>query len=196
MSTQSESRLYLLAFLGLIILLSFSAGILILKRPKPVTITIKPPAPTATPAPSATPAPITVYVTGAVAEPEQLLQLPYGSRVSHALAAAGGLMDGADKAAINLAAIIRDGDQIHVPLAGASANGSGLATPSGGKLVHVNSATQAELETLPGIGPTTARRIIDRRELLGNFENLEDLDNVTGIGPTTLEKLGSLLAFD
>ena len=195
MSAWSESRIYTLAFLGLIILLAFSAAILLLSRPDPVTITINPPAPTSTPAPTDTPAPITVYITGAVAKPEQLIQLAYGSRVSHALAAAGGLIDGADKSAINMAAIIRDGDQIHVQLADASA-GRGLATPSGGKRVYVNTASQAELETLPGIGPTTARRIIQYRELAGDFENLADLDNVTGIGPTTLEKLENLLAFD
>lgn len=99
------------------------AGIamLLLNRPKPVTITVLPPAPTpvpsATPIPSATPTPgpYLVYITGAVATPEALLTLPYNSRVLDALQAAGGPLTNADLERVNLASFLADGDQIHVP---------------------------------------------------------------------------------
>ncbi|MCY3781203.1 MAG: ComEA family DNA-binding protein [Chloroflexi bacterium] len=196
MSTSTTSWSYVIVFLVLIILIAISGAVLLRSRPKPVLIEIHPPAPTSTPLPTPTPAPITVYVTGAVTGPDQLYELPHGSRVSDAVAAAGGLLEGANRTLVNLAAVLRDGDQVHVPFADAAAEAIDLPTPPGGERVYINSATQAELETLPGVGPALAQRIIDYRELVGTFDTLDDLDKVSGIGPATLEGLKDLLAFD
>ena len=196
MSTVSSTRSLVLSFLVMAVIVAAGGAALLLARPDPVAIIIHPPAPTATPLPSPSPAPIHVYVTGAVAQPNQIHQLPPGSRVADALDAAGGLAAGADRTLINLAAAVRDGDQIHAPLASDQSANADLPTPSGRHRVYVNSATQPELETLPGIGPQTALRIIEYRELVGAFETLKDLDNVSGVGPATLERLADLVAFD
>ncbi len=197
MPTSTTSRLYVIAFLILTIAISLGgAALLIEQRDNHYVITIHPPVPTSTPLPTPTPAPIKVYVTGAVAKPDQVHQLPHGSRVADAIEAAGGLTDDADNALVNMAAILRDGDQVHAPSTGDEGKTANLPTPSGGQRIYVNTATQAELETLPGIGPETALRIIEYRELVGDFDRLSDLDNVSGIGPATLEKLADLVAFD
>jgi competence protein ComEA len=107
----------------LIVAVATLAGVavLLINRPKPVTITVLPPEPTAipspTPSPTATPTPgpYTVYVTGAVANPQAVITLSFGSRVLHALDAAGGPLASADLERINLAGRLNDGDQVHVP---------------------------------------------------------------------------------
>ncbi|MGB1289164.1 MAG: helix-hairpin-helix domain-containing protein, partial [Aggregatilineales bacterium] len=155
-----------------------------------------------TDAPTATPEPILVYITGAVSEPEQTLTVAHDSRVSDVIDAAGGLTDDADTERVNLAGIVRDGDQIHVPsLVDISDNAdadndTALPTPSGGGIVFINSATLEELQTLPGIGPATATDIIAYRDENGDFTSLEDLDDVPGIGPSTLEALTDLVSFE
>ncbi len=191
-------------FLMVVILGAFV--VVLAGRPQPVQITIIPPEPTSTALPTATPPPIMVYVTGSVANPETTVSLPQGSRVSDALEAVGGVLDNADLERVNLAGILHDGDQIHVPALEEVALGLDevdaevgkdlLPTPSGGTVVYINTATQEELETLPGIGPAMAQRIIDYREANGPFHSLEDLDNVRGIGPATLENLAPLVSFD
>ncbi|MDE2636464.1 MAG: helix-hairpin-helix domain-containing protein [Chloroflexota bacterium] len=186
----------MIVFLVLIILISLSGALLLLSRPEPIVITIKPPPPTATPKPSPTPRPILVYVSGEVSQRGTQIFLPYGSRVSDAVAAAGGFTDLANKELVNLAGMLRDGDQVHVPAIGTDIIDSALPTPSGGKLVRVNSALQEELETLPRVGPAMAQRIIEYREQVGPFSTLADLDQVSGIGPLTLEALEDLIAFD
>jgi competence protein ComEA len=168
--------------------------VLLVTRPQPVAITIMPPAPTETPLPTASPAPLTIYVTGAVNAPGTLLTLPPGSRVQDALDAAGGVTAGADMTGVNLAALLRDGDQVHVPEPGGA--NTALATPSGGAVVRVNSATVDELATLPGVGPALAQGIVDHRDLNGPFASLDDLDEVSGIGPALLEELAGRVAFD
>lgn len=107
----------------LVVAVATLAGVAVLlqNRPKPVTITVLPPEPTpipsATPIPTATPTPgpYMVYVTGAVASPEAVITLPSGSRVLHALEAAGGPLVSADLERVNLAGRLNDGDQVHVP---------------------------------------------------------------------------------
>lgn len=172
------------------------AGILLVgaRRPTPVEIIIQPPPPTATPTTVPTASPITVYVTGAVAQPGVMLTLPAGSRVFDALQAAGGALPEADLQRVNLAAPLRDGDQIHVP---AQESGSAeLPTPSGGNLLDVNQADASALETLPGVGPALAQAIIAYREANGPFRALEDMDGVPGIGPALLEQFRERVRFD
>lgn len=190
-------RLAILAFALLLLTVIGGAVILLAARPEPVHIVIQPPLPTAT---STIPAQIQVYVTGAVNQPNQIVSLPYGSRVNDALAAVGGLTAAADVTRVNLAAIVRDGDQVHVFAVGEAGapveTADGIATPPGGAVVYINTATREELEMLPGIGATLAERIIDARIQMGRFNSLEDLDAVPGIGAALLERLEGLISFE
>jgi competence protein ComEA len=190
----SSSILTILAFVAVIVVIVVGAALLLSSRPEPVTIVINPPVPTATPLPTQTPAPILVYVTGEVAKPETTVSLPAGSRVQDALDAAGGVTANADLERVNLAGILRDGDQVHVPsISGAAAE---LPTPSGGSIVYINTATLEELDMLPGVGPALAQAIIEYREANGPFTSMEDLDQVSGIGPAMLEDLEGLISFE
>jgi len=202
---QPQSRLERyqpLLTLVLILTIAGGAAVFALRRPAPTAITILPPLPTATPAPtltpepSATPGPIEVYVTGAVAQPETLVTIPFGSRVSAAIEQAGGLTDDADLERVNMAQILRDGDQVHVFAMASDEGEIALATPSDAGIVYINSASAAELEVLPHVGPTLAERILAYREENGPFTSLEDLDNVSGIGPSTLADIAPLISFD
>ena len=192
----SSSRAALASFLVLVILICLSGALLLLSRPDSIQIEIHPPPPTATPPSTPTPPPLLIYVTGEVAQRGTRHILPHGSRVSDAVAAAGGFTDLANKELVNLAGILRDGDQVHVPAIDDYRLDEALPTPSGGELVNVNTANLEELVTLPGIGPVTAQNIIDLRQQVGPFSELSDLDDVPGIGPSTLEKLGGLVSFD
>lgn len=190
---EPSSRVTILTFVIVVVAIIAGAGLLLATRPQPVNIIVNPPLPTVTPLPSATPAPITVYVTGAVGKPETLITLPRGSRVQDAIEAAGGMVGDADLERVNLAGILRDGDQVHVPAKGQE---TALPTPGGGGVVSVNIATADELAGLPGVGPTTAARIIQYREANGPFADLEALDAVEGIGPALLEKIRDLVVFE
>jgi competence protein ComEA len=134
---------------------------------------------------------VVVSVVGLVAAPG-LVTLPAGSRVADALAAAGGLLPEADAASINAAAVLSDGQQIEVGLPGA-APAPGAAAPAGdpgaGGLVDLNSATVADLDGLPGIGPVLAQRIVDHRSAHGPFGSVDELDDVSGIGPAIFAEL-------
>jgi competence protein ComEA len=192
---QPPARTTILAFFLLAFAIVGGGVLLLVTRPQPVQITINPPLPTATAEPTATPGPITVYITGAVQQPQTTLSLPFGSRVQEAVEAAGGLLDEADRDRVNMAQILRDGDQVHVPSLGGE-NEVIVATPNSGGMVFINRATTEELETLPGVGPALAGRIITYRDENGPFTSLDDLDNVSGIGPSLLAEMEGLISFD
>jgi competence protein ComEA len=138
---------------------------------------------------------LVVDVAGAVRRPG-LYRLPAGTRVDDALAAAGGPTAKADVVAVNRAAPLADGEQVVVPLRGAAgaagaAVGAGGASPSAP--VDLNSADAEQLDTLPGIGPTTAAKIVAYRQQHGPFHSLAELDAIPGIGPAKLEQLKGLV---
>lgn len=139
------------------------------------------------------PAEVYVHVLGAVAN-SGLFVLHTGDRVVDAIAAAGGFTADAERGGVNLARVVADGEQIMVPRMGeaapvtgeAPAAGTGAAAGSAGT-VPLNSATAAELETLPRIGPAMAQRIVEYREANGPFTSVDQLLEVTGIGEKTLD---------
>ncbi len=137
--------------------------------------------------PPPTPAPLVVYVGGEVLHPG-LYTLPPGSRVYHALQAAGGLTGAADPLSVNPAARLSDGQQVWVRARSTTASAS-----TGDERLNINLADQAALERLPGIGPATAQKIIAYREQHGAFRTLEDLLQVPGIGPATLDRIRDLI---
>ncbi|VXB29471.1 ComEA family DNA-binding protein [Frigoribacterium sp. 9N] len=126
-----------------------------------------------------------VHVHGRVAAPG-LYELPHGARVVDVVAAAGGFTDEADQAAVNLARVLVDGEQLRVPAVGETAD-DGVA--GGGGTVDLNLADDAALQTLPGVGPATAAAILSWRDENGRFRSVDDLLGVPGIGPKTLETL-------
>jgi competence protein ComEA len=149
-------------------------------------------------APASTPSArmIYVHVAGAVNRPG-LYRLVLGARVDDAVRAAGGATGEADLDSLNLAAKVHDGDKVLVPKRGAAAappgGGPGATGAAQSALVNLNTATVAELDTLPGIGPAIAQRIISYREQHGGFRTVNDLQNVPGIGPRKLEELRDLV---
>jgi competence protein ComEA len=164
----------------------------------PAAAGTRPAALVAQPAPP--PALLVVHVAGAVRHPG-LYRLREGSRVDDALRAAGGPLAKAATDLVNLAAQVADGQQIVVPRRDALPGGAAAAGGPGGAAadapagpVHLNTATLAELDTLPGVGPATAQKIADYREQHGGFRSIDELDAVPGIGPARLAELRPLVA--
>ncbi|RIV35679.1 ComEA family DNA-binding protein [Micromonospora radicis] len=151
--------------------------------------------------PTATPAgDLVVAVAGKVRRPG-LVRVPAGARVADAIEAAGGALTGGDVALLNPARKVTDGELIlvgvpaptpppGVPQAGGPVVG---ADPASGSRVNLNTATSAQLETLPGVGPVLARRIIEHRDQHGGFRTVGDLRQVTGIGDARYEQLKDLV---
>lgn len=141
---------------------------------------------------------VVVHVAGAVERPG-VVELDPGTRVDEAITAAGGATEKADLDALNLAAPVVDGQQVYVPEQGEAAppsvvaGGAASGGSSTGTLVDLNTADAAGLDTLPGIGPALAQRIIDWRTEHGPFASVESLTDVSGIGPATMEKLRDLV---
>jgi len=177
--------------------------------PTPTAIVTQAPAPTFTPPATNTPQPLRVYISGEVTTPDVYI-LPPGSIIKDLLLAAGGATQKADLNVVNLAEELKDQQHIHIP-----AKKEARPTPpvsSGGKnpqpavevdtrsaspqielqagrKININTAKIAELELLPGIGPSFAKRIVEYREANGSFNAIEDITGVKGIGPATFEKL-------
>lgn len=151
---------------------------------------------------------IIVYIIGCVHTPG-IVELDVDSRVSDAVSAAGGLLEDADLSKINLAYKLEDGQKITIPsindktdedsdyqdyisddpgniISGTSSNSSNSKTQ---EKVNINSASQTELETLPGIGPSTAAKIISYRNENGKFKSIEDIKNVSGIGDSKFNNI-------
>lgn len=146
-----------------------------------------------------------VHVVGAVRSPG-VYELVEGARVADAIAQAGGLLPDAVAQAINLARPVADGEQILVPdedaveagAVPAAATGAGGPVVPGGAAatgkIDINTADAASLDTLPGVGPSTATKIISEREANGPFATVDDLGRVSGIGPKRLEQLRDLVS--
>lgn len=163
------------------------------KRPAPAPIVIQSltPFPTLTRGPTATPQPLLVYVSGAVAQPG-VYTVPWDSRVQQAITAAGGPTLDADLVRVNLAARVRDEQQVYVPYQHEMAtpvlptavpdmaSNAPLALP--GQKININTASASELEALPGIGPVLAQRVVEYRQSNGPFSTPEDIKKVKGIG--------------
>jgi competence protein ComEA len=122
---------------------------------------------------------VMVDVAGGVKSPG-VVEVPAGSRVQDAIKAAGGLKRGVVPG-VNLARVVVDGEQIFV--------GQQVAGSSAGGKVNINRATAAELESLPGVGPVLAGRIVEYRNEHGSFQSWKDVDGVSGVGPSMLDKL-------
>ena len=140
----------------------------------------------------AEPAQVVVDVVGAVRH-AGLYRLPQGSRIADAVARAGGATKKADLELVNLAAPLADGTQIVVPMRAPTASGGGSPSAPAGR-VHLNTATLAELDALPGVGPVTAQKILDYRQQHGAFSSVDALDAIPGIGPARLDQLRDLVA--
>jgi competence protein ComEA len=134
---------------------------------------------------------LVVDVAGPVRRPG-LYRLPNGRRVNDAVAAAGGATARADLAAVNLAAPLADGEQIVVPARGRAGAAAAVGGAAAGP-VDLNSATPEQLDSLPGIGPSTAAKIVAYREQHGAFRSLAELDAVPGIGAGRLAQLKGLV---
>ncbi|MEZ2371472.1 helix-hairpin-helix domain-containing protein [Arthrobacter sp. RCC_34] len=165
-----------------------------------------------TPDSAGTSAPLVVHVSGAVRHPG-IVRLPAGARVFQAIEKAGGALDTAELDALNLAEPLQDGHKVHVPQQGESAAGPGDGQAGGAGVagetrnseqprgsqaapVHLNTASEEQLMTLPRVGKVLADRIIAWREQHGSFTKIEDLDAVDGIGPRLLEQLTPLIVLD
>ena len=185
----------LITLVNLIVL----GGVIVFSRrpPQPEFI-VASPLPTATPLPTPTPRLLQVYVSGAVTHPD-VYELPTESIVKDAIEAAGGATDEADLDRINLALSVVDGQHIYVPKLGEEsppitppAQRSGTTSFEVGGKININTASQSEIETLPGIGPSRAQAIIENRP----YESIVEIQRVPGIAEGTFKKIQDLITVD
>lgn len=152
---------------------------------------------------------VIIHITGSVKNPG-IVKLKEGSRIEDAIESAGGLTENADITKVNLAYVVEDGTKIKIPSASEedigdediidSKSGDNIiieenAVPSNNspQTININKATEKEFETLPGIGPSLASKIIEYRNQNGKFESIEDIKNVNGIGDNKYEKIKDLI---
>jgi competence protein ComEA len=135
---------------------------------------------------------LVVDVVGAVARPG-LYRLAHGARVADVIARAGGLTAKAERTAVNLAAPLSDGEQVLVATRGAAAGAGASHGPGAGAPISLSSATADQLDTLPGVGPVTAQKIVAYRGQHGPFTSVEALDAIPGIGPARIADLKGLV---
>lgn len=155
---------------------------------------------------------IIIHITGAINNPG-IVKLSIDSRISDAITSAGGFTPDADISSINLAYKLEDGQKIYIPYIDEFSDNSSadtyitttpgdnvlvaetsdLSSSKSIDLININIATQTELETIPGIGPSTALRIIEYRSQNGKFVSIEDLKNVSGIGDAKFENIKSYI---
>lgn len=139
---------------------------------------------------------ITVYVTGAVNNPG-VVTLAEGSRIGDAVNSCGGVLPTGDAEKINMAQVLADGQKVKVPekvqaskaSAGSKSKSASPGKPGDGELVNINTADAQALDSLPGVGPSTAQKIIDYRETEGAFQDISDLKKIKGIGEAKFAKL-------
>lgn len=150
----------------------------------------------AVPAPSAaahtSPAYLIVAVSGRVQRPG-LVRLPAGARVADAIEAAGGVLAGTDLTAVNLARKLVDGELIVIGVTPPPAVGAAPGTGPDAGPVNLNTATAAELEALPGVGPVLAQHIVDYRTRHGGFRSVSELRQVDGVGDSRFAQLKDLV---
>lgn len=176
-------------FLSLLWIGSLALVFYLARRPRTDSFDIVPPPMPATPSPQ----PLQVDVKGAVARPDVYTLSP-GSIVRDAISAAGGTTKDADLSLLNQAAALADGMAITVPRQGETPpplvhSQPTMGTPESGAAVNINAASQEGLESLPGIGPVLAQRVIESRP----YHAIEDILRVSGIGPSGFEKMKSLI---
>ncbi len=152
---------------------------------------------------------VIIHITGSVKNPG-IVKLKEGSRIEDAIEAAGGLTENADITKVNLAYIVEDGTKIKIPSASEedigdediidSKSGDNIiieentvSSNNSTQTININKATEKEFETLPGIGPSLASKIIEYRNQNGKFGSIEDIKNVNGIGDSKYEKIKDLI---
>ena len=135
---------------------------------------------------------VIVNVAGKVANPG-VYKLPMGSRVVDAISLAGNQLKGVDISDINLARVLVDGEQILVGTPPAAAAKKAAAKISTSNPLDLNRATAAQLDTLPGIGPVTAQRILDYRRKVGRINSVDELKKISGLGGAKFEEIKNLL---
>ncbi len=194
--------------LGVLIGLLATGAILLMSQPeRGVAINLQPapsPTPTSEPKPTATPPPIFVEINGQVNKPG-IYTLEKDSRLLDLIDHAGGLTSQADNDRVNNVFILRDGDYFYIPAIGETIPDTARNAPGNHPLVdasifdyplNLNTATQEALESLPGIGPSKAKDIINYREQVRAYENVDDLLNVPGIGSATLDSIREYLIIE
>lgn len=187
-------RTVLHIIIGILVGLLFAGGIYASTRtPRGESVQLRP---------APTPEPLRIHIAGAVVRPG-VYELEDGSRVADAVEVAGGFVAEADKNALNLAEFLKDGERLDIPYVagfvpeedqGFVVITEGTPSPlAGDELININTASIDELDKLPGIGQTTAAKIIEYRTANGPFATIEDIINVSGIGIATYEEIKDLI---